>query len=224
MFNYLRDIITPMVQDHVERIRSAMLGLCEPLHDAFTFAEQRRQELLAHLDDGPDYVWFGTHTVRAFAHHRLRQLKNELGNWKLSGNHARNGELWLTDDHYGVRMLHSPNGGVVPPPGSNLARRAFYCNPPLTGMIPMFGDLGDKLLGLWRIDPETAAPVFRIVRTIGEWKWGKHQKTDLDFPLPATADELADLSFEPTDEGLGLDLPLDDQQEEGDSDAGGITG
>jgi hypothetical protein len=224
MFNYLRDIITPMVQDHVERIRSAMLGLCEPLHDAFTFAEQRRQELLAHLDDGPDYVWFGTHTVRAFAHHRLRQLKKELGSWKLSGNHARNGELWLTDDHYGVRMLHSPNGGVVPPPGSNLARRAFYCNPPLAGMIPMFGDLGDKLLGLWRIDPETAAPVFRIVRTIGEWKWGKHQKTDLDFPLPATADELADLSFEPTDEGLGLDLPLDDQQEEGDSDAGGITG
>jgi len=38
--------------------------------------------------------------------------------------------------------------------------------------------------------------------------------------VPETADELADLMFEPTDEDLGLELPL---EEEGDTDAGGIS-
>ena len=41
--------------------------------------------------------------------------------------------------------------------------------------------------------------------------------TDLDFLLPQTADELAELAFEPTDKDLGLELPL---EEEG----GGIAG
>ena len=38
--NFRRDNITSMVKDHVERVRSALLGLCEPLHDAFTWAER----------------------------------------------------------------------------------------------------------------------------------------------------------------------------------------
>ncbi|GAB3474099.1 hypothetical protein [Amycolatopsis cihanbeyliensis] len=221
ILNHGCDIITFMVNGHVERVRAAMLGLCEPMHDAFTYAEQRRRVLMAELDDESDYGWYATHTVRAFAYHRLRQLRDDLGGWALSGNHAQNGALWLTDGSYRVRMLHSPNGGVVPPPGSNEARRAFYCNPPLTGMITLFGDPNDRLLVLWRIDPKSAAPVFRVVRTIEEWKWGSHHQADLDFQLPATADELAHLAFEPTDEGLGLDLPL---EEEGDLNAGGFTG
>lgn len=211
-----------MVKDHVERVRAAMLPLCEPLHDVFSWAEQLRRERLPELDGDASYRWHATHTVRAFAHLRLSQISSELGDWSLSGNHAQNGELWLTDGNYRARLLHGLNEHDVPPPGSNRARQAFYRNPPLAGLLPLFGEANDKLLVLWRIDVATAAPCFRVVRPIGDWKWGAHQATDLDFVLPETIDELAGLRFDPTDEDLGLELPLDD--EEGEEDAGGVTG
>lgn len=119
-----------MVNDHVERVRSALLGLCEPLHDAFTWAEQLRRERLPELAEGPDYRWHATHTVRALAHHRLSQLNGELGGWKLSGNHSQNGALWLAEGSYRIRILHTLDECDVPPPGTNRARRAFYRNPP----------------------------------------------------------------------------------------------
>ncbi|MGH3754201.1 MAG: hypothetical protein ACRDRP_16200 [Pseudonocardiaceae bacterium] len=198
-----------------------MLRLCEPLHDVFAWAEQVRRERLPELAEGPDYRWHATHTVRALAHYRLNQMNGELGDWSLSGNHSQNGALWLTDGSYRVRILHALNKGDAPPPGTNSVRRAFYRNPPLGTMVPLFGEASDRLLILWQIDPESAAAGFRVVRPIGEWKWGAYQATDLDFPLPQTADELAGLAFEPTDEDLGLELP---REEEGGNDAGGITG
>jgi len=88
----------------------------------------------------------------------------------------------------------------------------FYRNPPLVTQPPLFGEPNDGLLVLWRVDSETAAPCFRIVRPIGDWKWGECQHVDLDFVLPATVDELAGLKFEPTDEDLGLEIPFDDQE------------
>ncbi|HKR48515.1 MAG TPA: hypothetical protein VJT72_02845 [Pseudonocardiaceae bacterium] len=87
-------------------------------------------------------------------------------------------------------------------------------------MVPLFGEPNDRLLILWQIDPTSAAAGFRVVRPIGEWKWGAYATTDLDFLLPQTADELAELTFEPTDEDLGLELPL---EEESGDDAGGIA-
>jgi hypothetical protein len=209
-----------MIKRHVERVRSAMLTLCEPLHDAFAWAEQLRRERLPELADDLGYRWHATHTVRALAHLRLSQLNGELGDWSLSGNHSQNGALWLTDGSYRVRILHALNDSDVPP-GTNRARLAFYRNPPLAVLLPLFGEANDKLLMLWRIDPLTAVPCFRVVRPIGEWKWGAYQETDLDFVLPQTAGELTDLKFEPTDEDLRLELP---REEEGDNDAGGITG
>jgi len=210
-----------MVNDHVERVRSALLSLCEPLHDVFAWAEQVRRERLPELAECPDYRWHATHTVRALAHYRLNQMNGELGDWSLSGNHSQNGALWLTDGSYRVRILHTLNEDDVPPPGTNRVRRAFYRNPLLTSKVPLFGEVNDRLLILWQIDPKSAAAGFRVVRPIGEWKWGEHATIDLDFLLPQTADELADLTFEPTDEDLGLELPL---EEEGGNDAGGITG
>jgi hypothetical protein len=213
-----------MVKGHAERVRSALLGLCEPLHDAFTWAEQVRRKRLPELAEGPDYRWHATHTVRALAHHKLCQMNGELGGWKLTGNHSQNGALWLTDGSYRVRILHTLDECDVPPPGTNRARRAFYRNPPLPDQPPLFGEGNDKLLILWNIDLESAEVGFRVVRTIGNWTWGAHAKTDLDFPLPQTAEELADLTFEPSDEDLGLELPSAEEGEEGDTDAGGIPG
>lgn len=211
-----------MVNGHVERVRTALLPLCEPLHDVFTSADQLRRERLPELDDDL-YRWHATHTVRALAHGglRQRQANGELGDWQLSGNHAQNGALWLTDGCYRIRLLHALGDDVVPPPGSNHARKAYYRNTPLGGLIPLFGEPNDRLLVLWRVDPVTGEAGFRVVRPIGDWKWGAHQVTDLDFMLPQTGEEFADLRFEPSDEDLGLLMPHD---EKGEEDAGGRAG
>ena len=90
--------------------------------------------------------------------------------------------------------------------------------------MPLFGEANDKLLILWNINPTSVVVSFRVVRTIGNWTWGTHAKTDLDFPLPQTAEELADLAFEPSDEDLALELPSEEEEGEGDNDASGIPG
>ncbi|WP_280479569.1 hypothetical protein [Nocardia asiatica] len=213
-----------MIKVHVERVRAALSDLCEPLHDTFTWAEQIRRERLPELDEAELYGWHATHTIRALAHHKLRQKKGLLGEWKLSGKHSQNGALWLTDDNYRVQLLHAHADDHIPPPGTNAARRAYYSNPPLPRQLSLTGEANDRLLGLWRIDPELATPSFRIVRTIGPWKWGEKAKVDLEFVLPETAEELSDLEFQPTDEGLDLLMPPADGDEEGGGDARGVSG
>jgi hypothetical protein len=190
----------------VERVRTALEDLCEPLYDVFGWADMSAAERMPELGDRTTYGWYATHSVRALAHYKLG--KRDLGAWRLSGNHARNGELWLTDGQYRARVLHALSDKQVPPPGSNMARRAYYRNRSLALFpMPLFGPVNDRLLLLWRIDPESHAPIFRVVRPIGNWKWGDHALTDLDFILPQTAVDLHKLQFLPTDEGLELDIP-----------------
>ncbi|MFF1340764.1 hypothetical protein ACFVYT_23110 [Streptomyces sp. NPDC058290] len=199
-----------MLKDEVERVRSALADLCEPLHDAFVWAGQRRAEALPELS-GREYNWHRTHSIRALAHHRLR--KSGLGVWALSGKHSRNGELWVTDSDYSMRVLHALHDRDVPPPGPNRARRAFYHNPPLPLQEKLDGPAFDKLIALWRLDAASGAVSFRIVRPIGKWSFGGKAKTDLDFILPETAVDMRSLHFEPADEGLDeVRLP---EEEEG---------
>jgi hypothetical protein len=192
------------------------------LHEAFTWADVLRCDRLPELMDLGTYGWNATHTVRALAH--LRLGKSDLGVWSLTGRHARNGELWLSDGSYRARILHALSDEQVPPPGTNFARKAYYRNPrlPLVWQPPMIGPPNDRLLLVWRIDPKTHVPVFRVVRPIGDWKWGARAETDLNFYLPETAADLRDLQFNPSDEGLELDLPEED--EGGAEDAGGSSG
>ncbi|MEV5449878.1 MULTISPECIES: hypothetical protein [Streptomyces] len=206
-----------MVNGEVARICDATAHLCEPLHDAFAYAHQRHSEQLPELQ-GPSHGWLRSHMVRGLVHHRL--LKASLGPWTLSGNHRRNGELWLTDGDYRVRLLHGFSDDHVPPPGSNHARRAYYRNLPLPPafQVPAFGPENNKLLILWRVGPD-GAPAFRVVRTTGTWKFGATAEVDLDFPLMPTADELRKLRFEPQDDSIELDLP--DNEEMGDGDGTG---
>ena len=205
----------------VERVRAALQDLCEPLHDVFCWAGLMRAERTPELQDQAMYGWYATHTVRAYAHYKLGT--SDLGAWSLSGNHARNGELWLTDGQYRARVLHALSDKQVPPPGCNVQRRAYYRNPALATMleIPLFGPVNDRLLLLWRMDPKMHIPIFRVVRPIGNWQWGESAQTDLDFILPRTAVDLSNLQFTPTDDGLELELP---GNEEGAEDAGGSSG
>lgn len=200
-----------MFKDEVERVRAAVADLCEPLHDVFAWAGQRKDEALPELAH-PIYAWHGTHTIRALAHHRLRRMN--LGTWTVAGNHARNGALWLTDGDYSIRVLHALKNNDVPPPGSNRARIAYYYNPPLPLPDKLIGSPNDKLIMLWWLDPETGAPSFRVVRPIGQWRFGRKAKIDLDFPLPETAVDLRDLRFVPAEEGLEeIQLPKEEEGE-----------
>ncbi|MGN2642056.1 MULTISPECIES: hypothetical protein [Nocardia] len=212
-----------MIKEHVERVRSALSDLCEPLHDTFAWAEQIRRSRLPELADADLYGWHATHTIRALAHHKLHQARvGSLGAWKLAGRHSQNGALWLSDGNYRVHLLHAHADDYIPPPGTNEARQAYFSNPPLPPQLPLSGEANDRLLGVWRIDRESATPTFRIVRTIGPWRWGERAKVDLEFVLPETAQELSDLEFQPTDEGLDLWIP--EAEEEGGDDAPGISG
>lgn len=216
----------PMDKGGTDRIRTAMTDLCEPLHDVF--ARAGAAKILARPDDehdpdfsGTEYGWFRTHAVRAHAHYFLK--RHNLGSWSLAGKHQRNGELWLTDGDYRVRILHGPSETDVPPPGHNAARLAYYHNPRLPFFSEtLFGTPDDRLLVLWRLDAETGIPAFRVVRPIGRWKYGRRAKVDVDFHLPPTADELTDMQFNPSDEGIHLNIP---KEEEGNGiRAGGISG
>lgn len=212
-----------MVNAEVERICGAVADLCEPLHDAFARAGEENKKRNSDLT-GRDYGWLTTHNVRGRAHLYLSEA--ELGVWRLTGKHSRNGELWVSDGAYRARVLHSASEKDVPPPGHNAQRRAFYANDPLSifeGMEPLYGPANDRLLILWRLDLETSAPAFRVVRPIGEWKYGRKEKVDIDFPLLQTASAMSDLAFRPTDAGIHLNIPA--SKEEGNAyGAGGISG
>lgn len=209
--------------DEVERVRTALEDLCEPLYEALTWADVVRCERLPELMDPRMYGWHASHTVRALAHVRLCEA--DLGVWSLMGNHAINGELWLTDGSYKARVLHALSDTEVPPPGKNRARKAYYWNVPLPleWQEPLVGPFNDRLLLLWRIGQESHRPAIRVVRPIGNWKWGHREKTDLDFFLPETAADLRGLHFEPNDQGLEIDLPEEDEGGVGE-DAGGNSG
>jgi hypothetical protein len=203
----------------IEQVRSALLGLCAPLHEAFRWADVTRERKNRLLADQSLYGWYATHTVRAYAHHRLARPRTRLGAWRLTGNHARNGELWLSDGSYSARVLHSQSKTEVPPPGPKAQRRAFYRNPPLRGIVqePLFGPLGARLLLLWRMDPASHLASFRVVRPVGDWQWGNTAQVDMDFPLPRTAVDLSAMEFVLTDDVLEMDIP---SSEEGADDRG----
>lgn len=212
--------ITDMDTHPDGQLLSMVSELCEPLHRAFEYGVERSVECrrLAGLSDRT-YDWLGTHQARALAHRHL--LDEQLGGWKLVGKHSRNGELWLA---HGLglttlRMLHASSAEDVPAPGTNWARRAYYCNDPLLGMgvthqPTLFG--GSNLLGLWRVtDWETFQVGIRIVRTIGTWEYRARARTDLDVTLPRLVDDFGNLEWTPNDFGMELNIPAGDDMEEG---------
>ena len=79
----------------VERVRTALEDLCEPLHDVFCWADLQAAERMPELGDRGTYGWYATHTVRALAHYKLAQDRSWRPEFTLSGNRARNGELWF---------------------------------------------------------------------------------------------------------------------------------
>jgi hypothetical protein len=214
-----------MVTSPQEHLVSVVSPLCEPLHDSFEWAadlaHQRRE---GHLE-GPEYDWLGTHITRGLAHSKLAK-RDDLAGWRVTGNHARNGELWLRHGMTRLRLLHVTSEKDVPKPGANGARRAYFRNRalfdlPVQEALPIAG--ASKLLGLWRVvNPATFEVAFRIVRTLGEVTPGQRCLFDVEFMLPRTAPDMDDMEWSPTEDEDEFWLP--GEEDEGDGNTGGLLG
>lgn len=190
--------------------------LCEPLHAALERAVNKVRTFREHSGlTHRDYDWLATHMTRAVARDILQQQPPD--GWTLTGNHRRNGELWLTRDMMRLRILHTWSESHVPPPGPNSARQAFYTNPALPGM-EADGQLAlldaSRLLGLWRVtDEETSRVGIRLVRTVGKWTFKQRAKADVNVLLPREIDDFTDLVWTPNDTDIEIVIPAEETQE-----------
>jgi hypothetical protein len=186
--------------------------LCGPLHSALTkgaelAAEARKITGLTH----PDRDYIESHLVRSIAHEELLARREELGGWIPGRREPNNGSLKLHTRSATIRVFHSPGSGRFPAPGRNVSRQRFYRQPPLAGlgvedMLPGLAE--SKYIATWEVlDRATFEVGVQIFRPIGHFKYGSACKADLAFWLPNTEDELAKLSFTPTDDDIDLEIP-----------------
>lgn len=201
--------------------------LCEPLYDAFEWAAEQAHERRDPYLKLRIFDWLGTHMTRAYAYQRLTTTE-DLGGWKLTGDHRRNGELWLTNGTTRTRLLHTNSASEVPRAGHNTARRAYYRNPPLFDLPGQLAlDLTEdssRLLTLWRVvNPATFEVAIRVVRPLGEGTTRKASRVDLDFMLPRAEQDMLNQEWFPSDEDMDIRLPGEDD-EEASGDADGLLG
>lgn len=150
-----------------------------------------------------------THLTRFHTRRLLRGQVLKLGGWTPLPD-RKNGQVLLVRDMLQLRILHEWPKGQVPPPGANRARINYWRNPDLG----LFGVKASNLVAVWSVDKDGAVAI-QMYRTNGTWKAGMNNVVDIDFPLPETWEELSEMEFTPTDEGLDIPFPF----EEGDDDA-----
>lgn len=216
--------ITRMLTDPNWHVKEQLQPLCDPIHRALEFASSRERELRADIGlAGQEYGYLGTHMARALAHQWLVSHTDELGEWCLTGDHSRNGELWLRYGMTRIRVLHTRSKSDVPEAGPNKARQLYFRNPRVDNM-PEQQALetleASKLLGLWRAHPETGDVTVRVVRTVRARRVNGWVPVDVHFSLPRAADDLADAEWIPDDSGIQFNDDLGEDQD----DAGGFLG
>lgn len=186
--------------------------LCGPLHSALAkgaelASEARKVTGLTH----PDRDYIESHLIRSIAHEDLIERREELGGWIPGRREPNNGSLKLYAERAVIRVFHSPGSGRFPAPGRNLSRQRFYRQAPIAGlgvdeMIPELAE--SRYIATWCVlDRSTFEMGIQIFRPIGSFKHGSPGKADLAFWLPNNEDELASLSFTPTDDDIDLEIP-----------------
>lgn len=167
----------------------------------------------AHFDEhgmrGPAYNKGRTDLTRE--HARKHLSGRDIGPWKLL---TGGGCIHLHNDMLKLKVLHAHPIGATPPPGRNKARMSFYRNADLN----LFGAAASSLVAVWMVDAQGEI-IIRIVRPVGTWKAGASEKTDIDFVLPRTVEDFANLEFVPDDGALELDFEFDENDlgEEGET-------
>lgn len=194
--------------------------LCAPLHDAFSKAAEITADLRKRAgltSANRDYV--GAHLIRSIAHEQLISRQQELGGWVPGRVEPNNGSLKLYAHKAKMRILHSPGFGKFPAPGRNLSRQRYYRQSTINGlevddMLPQLEE--SKYIATWSVlDPKTYDVGIQVFRPIGIFKHGSPCKADLAFWLPNDEDELAKLTFEPSDDDIDVMLPGDEEEDGG---------
>lgn len=208
--------------EDVEYLREAIAPLCAPLYANLAFGVEIAE---AHLMDyglhDDAYRPIASHLARAHARHLTERaaVAEQLGGWQV-GPSTNNAQFKLVKDAtMSLRVLRAVPFGAVPPPGNNRARVAYYSGQAAT----LFGPQASDLVATWWAEADGEL-VIRLVRPCGRWSWGKAAKVDIDLVLPRAAGGLEDLEFIPDDENLTFDWPLENEQEDGESGAGGLGG
>lgn len=223
------DIIGLVVTDPREYFNDLFAPLCAPVYDALEWGAEQSKQRRAPVLLKPLYDWLGTHSTRAFAHSRLAEA--DLGDWKLTGNHRRNGELWLANGMTRARILHTNSETRVPRAGHNGQRRAYYRNIPLFNPeVPAqqqidFEQDASKFLVLWRVvDPITFEVAIRVVRPLTPGSTHEACKVDIDFMLPRLGQNMLLTDWFPSDDDIQLPGDEDDLGEEASGDGNGMVG
>lgn len=209
-------MVTP---DDIRFLREAVAPLCEPLHRAFDRAGDSADGYF--IDQGMHGSGFArekTDLIRATARKNLTvaQRAGELGTWVV-GRTGSSGQTHLRDGMLVAKILHVSTNQLVPSPGPNQRRNAFYRNEQLR----FFGVEASKLLALWWIDPKTSETSIRMVRPSGRWRYGERHVCDVDFMLPRASEELESLAFIPDDSEIQLPIDFTDDEADDDTAYGG---
>lgn len=190
MSTALRDLILERMSPLVPVLNTVMAKAVTVAEHAVTDAAEIEAE----------YRTTRVHVARAKARSLL--TARDLGAWQVDENQAKNAALHLYSDDLVLRFLHSPT--VVPSPGTNFARRAWYTNTPMEDNARLFEE-PERLLLIWAADFAAGTVSMRAVHPIGAWKYGEKARIDLSVPLD-DEDEFAS-SFDTRDEEEDLDMP-----------------
>lgn len=200
MSTHLRDLV-------VERVGPIVETLNDVMETAVSLSEQAITQT---AKIGRDYRSTRVHVARAKARSLL--LADEPAGWNVD-KRPNNAGLHLYGDDMTLRFLHSRT--VVPSPGPNSARRAWYLNSPLEENPALFEE-PEKFLLVWGADFDAGLASMRIVHPIGTWRFGGNARIDLDFPLD-DPEVFTSSRFDTRDEEEDLPMPSKEEAaEEGD--------
>lgn len=195
-----------------------MRTLCEPLHIALSHGVERAAAIMASEKlTSPDFDWLRHHHARAAAHVKLCEMRDEVAPWQVSRHKPNNGPFHLIQGGMTIRVCHGIDGGV-PAPGKNKARRNFYAQPMLDVIdddVLLEGLKVSNYVATWEVaDVATHEVAIRMFRPVGTFKYGSKAKVDAAFWLPDDAKDLDSLIFEPSDQGIELMIPGEEQSGE----------
>ncbi|WP_448230893.1 hypothetical protein [Microbacterium lacticum] len=192
MSTELRDLI-------LERMSPLVPVLNTVMAKAVTVAEHAVTDT-AEIE--PKYRSTRVHVARTKAL-SLLTARDDLGAWAVDENQAKKTALRLYSDDVVLRFLHSPT--VVPSPGKNHARRAWYTNTSLVENPQLFAS-PERFLLIWAADFAAGTVAMKVVHPTNAWEFGEKARIDLSVPLD-DGEEFTSASFDTRDEEEDLDMP-----------------
>lgn len=190
--------------------------LYEGMSRALTNSERRVGDLVR-----AGHLHLRSLTVRGDLKQHLES--SELRGWTVGGESRLMGQLLLFDPVHGlhVRVLKERRAtypGGVPTAGHNIARRAFWQQPPLFGPVPIAEPDEHRLLMLWDLQDASRIEegfTLRLVHTLEAGRYGQPVACDLSLNIGPGGSLQSRLRFEGADEDVDFfEVEVNEQDDE----------